>query len=194
MTKARRSIPLHFQILLGIVIGALLGLAAANIEGGSAFITNWVKPIGEIFIRLLKLIAVPLIFVSLTKGISDLRDISALSRMGFRTIGWYMLTTVFAVLLGLFLVNFFQPGSYVSPETIASLSENIPESVNEKVAIGSTGASGGPLDFFVNMVPQNIFEALSQNGSLLQVIFFTLLFSVFLSDLTVTKNLKLTKL
>lgn len=169
---------LHYKILIGILLGGLIGYFASGLEGGPTFIANWVKPIGTIFIRLLKLLAVPLIFVSLTKGISDLKDLSTLSRMGLRTIGWYMATTIFAVLLGLFLVNFFQPGSFVSAETLANLSNSIPESINAKVETGAANAAGGPLDFFVRMVPQNIFEALSQNGSLLQVIFFTIFFSI----------------
>ena len=178
MTSPHKGLALHYQILIGIILGALLGLAASRISGGMVFVANWIKPVGDIFIRLLKLIAVPLIFVSLTKGISDLKDISTLSRMGVRTIVWYMATTVFAVLLGLLLVNFFQPGSFINPDTIAGLQESIPESINDKVATGTQNANSGPLDFFVRLVPQNIFQALGNNGSLLQVIFFTLFFSI----------------
>ncbi|MEM1358281.1 MAG: dicarboxylate/amino acid:cation symporter [Bacteroidota bacterium] len=179
---------------MGIVLGALLGLVASRISGGPEFVANWIKPVGDIFIRLLKLIAVPLIFVSLTKGISDLKDISTLSRMGVRTIAWYMATTVFAVLLGLLLVNFFQPGSFISADTIAGLSESIPESINSKVATGTQNASNGPVDFFVRMVPQNIFQALGNNGSLLQVIFFTLFFSICLLLVPVEQQTPIKKL
>ncbi|MEM9928896.1 MAG: dicarboxylate/amino acid:cation symporter [Bacteroidota bacterium] len=178
MQENRKHLALHYQILIGIVLGALLGLVASQIAGGTAFVINWIKPVGTIFIRLLKLMAVPLIFVSLTKGISDLKDLTSLSRMGIRTVGWYLLTTVFAVLLGLSLVNFFEPGAFVSEETIANLSDNLPASINEKVATGTSNAAGGPLDFFARMVPQNLFAALSANGSLLQVIFFTIFFSI----------------
>ncbi|MFK8163675.1 MAG: dicarboxylate/amino acid:cation symporter [Lewinella sp.] len=178
MSTSGLKIPLHFQILIGIIVGAGLGLAASTFAGGPELIANWVKPVGEIFIRLLKLIAVPLIFVSLTKGISDLKDLSTLSRMGVRTITWYMVTTVFAVLLGLMLVNFFTPGAFVSAETIAGLQANMPAGIEGKVAVGTSNAAGGPLDFFVRMVPQNLFAALSENGSLLQVIFFTIFFSI----------------
>jgi len=178
MSANRPGVPLHFQILIGIVLGALIGYFAGRLPGGAAFITNYVKPIGDIFIRLLKLIAVPLIFVSLTKGISELKDISTLSRMGVKTIIWYMVTTVFAVLLGLVLVNGFQPGTFVSGETLANLSSTIDASVTDRVATGTSNANNGPLDFFVRLVPANLFAALSQNGSLLQVIFFTIFFSI----------------
>ncbi len=95
MPAKRPRLPLHFQILIGIFVGAGIGFTASTIAGGPAFVTNWVKPVGDIFIRLLKFIAVPLIFVSLTKGISDLKDLSTLSRMGVQTVAWYMATTVF---------------------------------------------------------------------------------------------------
>lgn len=194
MSANTPRIPLHFQILIGIVVGGLLGFAASAFTGGPALIANWVKPVGDIFIRLLKLIAVPLIFVSLTKGISDLKDLSTLSRMGVRTIAWYMVTTVFAVLLGLFLVNFFAPGSFVSEETIAGLQANMPAGIEGTVAVGTSNAAGGPLDFFVRMVPQNLFAALSENGSLLQVIFFTIFFSICLLLVPATQQQPIKKL
>lgn len=178
MSDFKPRVALHFQILIGIILGAGIGYLSGQLPGGPAFITHWIKPVGDIFIRLLKLIAVPLIFVSLTKGISELKDISTLSRMGLKTILWYMLTTVFAVILGLLLVNFFQPGAFVSADTLAELSASIDASVTDRVATGTANANNGPLDFFVRLVPDNLFGALSENGSLLQVIFFTIFFSI----------------
>lgn len=178
-----KRIPLHFQILFGIIAGALLGVAAQQFPGGPAWVNDWIKPIGDIFIRLLKLIAVPLIFVSLTKGISDLKDLTTLSRMGLRTIAWYALTTLFAVVLGLLMVNFFQPGSFVTADTVARLSADLPAGIDAKVATGTANAAGGPLDFFVRLVPDNLFAALTDNGRLLQVIFFTIFFGICLLQL-----------
>lgn len=172
------KIALHWKILIGILLGVLLGIMAIQVDFGLEFVQKWVKPIGQIYIKLLKLIAVPLIFISLTKGISDMKDIVALSNMGYRTLAWYLATTVFAVLLGLFLVNSFDPGSMVSQDTIAQLSENGTLDFGEKIKIPEPNEHSGPLDFFVQIVPNNIFEALTQNGSLLQVIFFTLFFSI----------------
>ncbi|MBC6995531.1 dicarboxylate/amino acid:cation symporter [Neolewinella lacunae] len=183
--------PLHFRILLGILLGATLGWLASQFSGGPEFIRDWIKPVGDIFIRLLKLIAVPLIFVSLTKGISDLSDLSTLSRLGLRTIAWYLATTVFAVLLGLLLVNFFRPGSYVGADTVAALAEQLPTDSGPAAA---PPAAAGPLDFFVRLVPQNLFEALSQNGSLLQVIFFTLFFSICLLSIPAAQREPVIKL
>lgn len=87
-----KNLPLHWKIIIGMVFGILGGWAAIQFSGGKAFIVDWIKPFGIIFINALKLIAVPLIMASLIKGISDLKDISKLSRMGGRTIGIYIFT------------------------------------------------------------------------------------------------------
>lgn len=163
---------IHWKVLIGIILGVTLGYFASLSESGSQLVLDYIKPFGEIFIKALKLIAVPLVFVSLSKGITELKDIRKLSALGGKTVFWYLCTTVFAVILGLFLVNFFQPGSGLDIETLKDLSKDndefVPPSLEGK----------GPLDFFVRMVPDNIFAALSDNGRLLQVIFFTVLFSV----------------
>ena len=87
----------------------LFVVAAIQFDGGVKFTKDWVKPFGNMFINLLKLIAVPLILASLVKGVSDLKDISKLSKMGLRAITFYLFTTVFAVSLGLAAVNIVKP-------------------------------------------------------------------------------------
>src|SRR5690554_6329134 len=105
-----KKLALHWQIVIGMVLGIVLALILNNFSWGSTFITNWVKPFGNIFINALKLIAVPLILGSLIKGVSDLKDISKLSKMGFKTIGFYIGTTILAVSIGLITVNLVKPG------------------------------------------------------------------------------------
>ena len=100
-----KKIPLHWSILLGMTLGVLVGVIFTTFESGPQMISHWVKPFGTIFINSLKLIAMPLILGSLIKGVSDLKDISRLSRMGGRTIGIYIMTTVVAVMIGLIMVN-----------------------------------------------------------------------------------------
>ncbi|MEL6123442.1 MAG: cation:dicarboxylase symporter family transporter, partial [Bacteroidota bacterium] len=104
-----KSLALHWKIIIGMIVGVLAGLLAIQFSGGKEFVTNWIKPFGTIFINALKLIAVPLIVASLIKGISDLKDISKLSSMGGRTIAIYLMTTVFAVTVGLVAVNIIRP-------------------------------------------------------------------------------------
>ncbi len=163
---------IHWKVLIGIVLGLLVGYIASVSDIGSDLVQDYIKPIGVIFIKVLKLIAVPLVFVSLTKGITELKDINRLSALGGKTILWFLMTTFGAVLLGLLLVNVFKPGVGLDIEVLQSMSANSMD-INTNTATGR-----GPLDFFVRMVPDNLFSALSDNGRLLQVIFFTVLFSV----------------
>ena len=116
-----KKVALHWQILLGMLFGVLFAFLFIQFEWGKQFIVDWIKPFGNIFINLLKLIAVPLILASLIKGVSDLKDISKLSQMGGRTIGLYILTTVFAVSIVLVVVNVIKPGDFISEDTRTEL-------------------------------------------------------------------------
>jgi Na+/H+-dicarboxylate symporter len=168
-------------MILGVVAGLLL--SRLGLEG---FVRDWIKPFGTIFINLLKLIAIPLILVSLIKGISDLHDISKFRIMGVRTFAMYVFTTVLAVSVGLVIVNIIQPGSYVSSGTVAEISETYGTSVQSKIQSAET-VRQGPLQFLVDMVPDNIVGAASNNGNMLKVIFFSVFFGI--SLLLVDKNL-----
>ena len=100
-----KKMALHWKILIGMVLGILFGLLMTFVSGGATFVLDWINPFGTIFVKLLKLIAVPLIIASLVKGISDLKDISKFKNIGVRTIVIYVLTTVVAITIGLVLVN-----------------------------------------------------------------------------------------
>lgn len=161
-----------------MVLGVFAGYLTVQIGGGSQFIINWVKPFGTIFINTLKLIAVPLIVASLVKGISDLQDISKLSLMGGRTIAIYLLTTFFAVTTGLVIVNVVKPGNLIKEETRQSLLESYTDAAGGKIAMATDQQNSGPLQALVDLVPSNLFHALTDNGSMLQVIFFVIFFSI----------------
>src|SRR5690606_37765441 len=96
--------------------GVIFSLILTNFSWGPGFVGDWIKPFGSIFINALKLIAVPLILASLIKGVSDLKDISKLSKMGTRTVLTFIITTVLAVSIGLGLVNVIKPGLAISEE------------------------------------------------------------------------------
>lgn len=176
-----KKLPLHWQIVIGIVAGIAFGLIAAQM-GWTTFVVYWIKPFGDIFINLLKLIAVPLIIVSLIKGVSDLQDISKLSTMGGRTIGIYLLTTLVAIAFGLLIVNTFKPGNLVQPETRAKMEQEFAQDAEEKRAeaakVRKKREEIGPLYPLVDMVPDNFFKSATDNGKMLQIIFFALLFGI----------------
>ncbi len=173
-----KKIPLHWSILLGMTLGVLVGVIFTTFESGPQLISHWVKPFGTIFINALKLIAMPLILGSLIKGVSDLKDISRLSRMGGRTIGIYIMTTVVAVMIGLIMVNTIKPGKSISEKTRQELVETYKSEAEEKQAVAQKQKDAGPLQALVDLVPDNIFKATTENGNMLQVIFFALFFGI----------------
>ena len=115
--KSLKNIPLYIKILIGMFLGVLVGYIFL-VLGLGIFITEWIKPWGIIFIKLLKLIAVPLVFVSLIKGISGMKDIKKLSKLGLRTVTIYIITTTFAVTFGLIMVNLIKPEKTFTQEKI----------------------------------------------------------------------------
>ena len=145
---------------------------------GKIFFVDWIKPFGTIFINVLKLIAVPLILASLIKGVSDLKDLSKLSSMGSKTIGIYIVTTIIAVSIGITVVNIIKPGNSISEKTRKELVVNYQGATNSKIMAAEKQKEAGPLEALVNIVPSNIFNAASNNGNMLQVIFFAIFFGI----------------
>jgi len=174
-----KKLALHWQILIGMLLGILFGFIALKYNLQS-FITDWVKPLGSIFVKLLKLIAVPLIVASLIKGISDLKDISKFKNIGVRTIAIYIGTTVIAITLGLVLVNIFQPGNGIAQETVEKLTNTYAKSsgITMKINEATKQTNSGPLQFVVDMVPDNAINAMGDNKAMLQVIFFTIFLGI----------------
>jgi len=173
-----KKLALHWQILIGMFAGVVLGVLLSFTDWGPQLIKGWIKPFGTIFINLLKLIAMPLILASLIKGVSDLKDISKLSAMGGRTIGIYLFTTILAVILGLVLVNTIQPGKSIQEETRQELMMAYEDNASEKRAAAAQQREAGPLQPLVDIVPDNIFKATTNNRNMLQVIFFAVFFGI----------------
>ena len=175
-----KSLALHWKILIGMLMGVVFGVLMLQIQGGVGFIGAWIKPLGTIFVKLLKLIAVPLILASLIKGISDLKDISKFASIGLKTVVIYVLTTVLAIGIGLSLVNIFKPGNGVSDATISKLTATYANnsSVQGKIEEAGRQQDSGPLAFVVDMVPENAFSALSNNKLMLQVIFLSIFLGI----------------
>jgi Na+/H+-dicarboxylate symporter len=172
-----KRIPLYGKILIGMALGMIWGLSADGL-GLIEFTNNWIKPWGTIFINGLKLIAIPLIIFSLIDGISNLSDVSKLSRIGGRTIGLYLATTVVAVTVGLVLVNVIKPGKFLTPEKREELSNAYASDIGSRISTAQGVQDDGPLQILVDIVPENVFGAMSNNSNMLQIIFFAMLFGV----------------
>lgn len=172
-----KKLPLYVKILIGMGFGIIAGMSAVFFEF-KEFTNDWIKPWGSIFLNLLKLIAVPLIFVSLVKGISSLSNVSKLSRIGLKTISLYLLSTIIAVSCGLLLVNLIEPGNTFPDYKKVELQEKYNTTIDLKKGQASELKEDSPLQFLVDIVPDNFFEAARDNSKMLQIIFFAILFGI----------------
>jgi Na+/H+-dicarboxylate symporter len=173
------KLALHWRIMIGMVLGIIFGIAMSHFNMAQ-YVIDWVKPFGTIFTKMLKLIAVPLIVASLIKGISDLKDFAKFKKMGLRTVVLYIITTIFAITIGLGAVNLSKPGRGISQQTIEKLKAKYAnaESIQKKIKGAESQKNAGPLQFIEDMVPDNAFKAMSNNKLMLQVIFFTIMLGI----------------
>lgn len=215
-----KNLPLHVKIIIGLVLGIIWAFISSAL-GWNQFTINWIDPFGQIFIRLLKFIAVPLVLFSIIDGVSGLNDTSTLGRMGFKTLALYLSSTVIAITIGLLIVNFVSPGSHIDEsqrnknriayelwvqdtpgveildgknylddpkysalvEEMSSNQEAATDQkkVDEKVALAKKQKEEPPLQFVIDMVPENIILSISNNKLMLQVIFFAIFFGITLA-------------
>lgn len=143
-----------------------------------------IKPIGDIFVRLLNMIAVPLVFASLLVGAASLSDLRNVARIGGKTIVIFMATTVIAITVGLLFANLIQPGHFMPPETKTMLLQTFSDEASSKL---DQNVSVNIIDFFVNLVPKNPFKAIA-DGDFLQVVFFAILTGIFLTQVPKDKS------
>ena len=172
-----KKLALHWKIIIGMGLGVVYGLIASNM-GWIDFTNNWIKPWGVIFVNSLKLIAVPLVFASLVKGVASLSDISRLSRIGGKSITLFLATTVIAGTIGLLLVNTVNPGIGFDTKDTSELTPSSQEGISSKITAAEGVKEAGPLQFLVDIIPTNILESASNNSNMLQVIFFAILFGI----------------
>ena len=174
--RRRKGLALHWQILLGLLLGALFGVLAARF-GFSSFVLAWVKPVGDLFFRLLKVVAIPLVVATLVVGAASLGDLKKIGRIGGRTLGLYLATTALAITIGLVVVNFFGPGRDLDPSLRSALLKSYGGALQSRQAVAG---SLRPLDQLVRIVPDNFFGALAK-PEMIQVVFFSLLLGVALT-------------
>ena len=165
-----KKLALHWQIIIGLVLGLVYGILVAN-NGWGSFTSDWIAPFGTIFMSLLKLIAVPLVLSSLITGVASLSDLKKLSRIGGKTIAIYVGTTAVAVTIGLISVNMLQPGDKVPDQMKENLQKTYQEDASVRAGSAQKVKDRGPLQPIVDIVPSNFFSSASSNRNMLQVVF-----------------------
>jgi len=175
----RRSLSLQWQMLLGFVIGLVLGLIAYSTQRDAAWVdalTTYVTvPIGQIFLRLLFMLVIPLLFAALVVGIAEMGEVKALKRIGLRTLGYTVVVSGIAVAISLLLVNLLRPGDGVDPDAARELLAQGGEGAASIVAASAESEAG--VNAFVAIVPNNVVAAMS-NNDILAVMFFALFFGI----------------
>lgn len=176
-----KKISQHTKIFISIILGLLFALIHIKFRLNPS-IKLYIKPFGIIFINSLKASAIPLTVSSLVVGVSGVEDNTRLSRIASKTFLMYTLTTIFSVILGLFIGNVVRPGDAFSPLLRAKLM------AQAALEGGLQVESQSWVDTIVNLVPSNIFKALSSNGSLLQVVIISIVFALALSKVSVRRK------
>ncbi|HUF89326.1 MAG TPA: dicarboxylate/amino acid:cation symporter [Gemmatimonadota bacterium] len=179
---------LHTRILLGLVLGAVAGVGV-NIAAGDAAWVGWINryvagPVGQIFLRLLFMVVIPLVFATLSLGVAGFGNLRNLGRVGAKTLGYFLATTALAAALGLFLVNAVQPGAGLAPATVQRLQEIYAGQAQERFA--ASGATSFGIDTFVAIVPRNPLGA-AADMDMLGLIFFSIVFGVALAMIPVER-------
>lgn len=183
-----KKLALHTKILIGMLLGLVFGMLAIQFAGLASFTLDFIKPIGTIFIRSLKMVAVPLVLASLVIGVANIGDVSKLSRMGGKTLAIFIITTIISITIGLTLVAIIKPGHKLPEETRKNLMGLYNENAGSKISVAEEVKTRGPLQPLVDMVPDNVFLAATNNGRMLQVVFFALLMGVALLQIPKEKG------
>lgn len=180
-----RGRPLHTRILIGLVIGALLGLVANLTVGADYPAVTWIvrnvsRPVGTLFLRLLLMVVVPLVFSSLVVGVAAIGDVRKVGRVGIRAFAYTLVISGISVAIGLTLVNLIRPGERITPETAVGLEARYGAVAAEQVEAAPGGADVAPLtQLFETIIPSNPFASVaSETPNLLHLMFFGLVLGV----------------
>ncbi|MBK9129585.1 MAG: dicarboxylate/amino acid:cation symporter, partial [Phycisphaerales bacterium] len=135
------------------------------------------NPIGQVFLRMLFMVVVPLVFSSLALGVATVGDLRSIGRIGGRTFLWFVVSTAFAAVIGLTLVNWFQPGVGMDPDLALKLREQFQDQAATRIDQAAAG-TGFTIDTFVNIVPKNVVRSAGDDREALGVIFFALMVGI----------------
>lgn len=160
-----------------MVTGIITGLVAVKL-GGGLFVNHYIAPLGTIFINLLKMVAVPLVFFSLIKGVLGLGEIKNLSSMGVRTLLLYVFTTIVAITVGVSAATLIAPGKIFPAQKAIELRELYQGEVAERAVSAEAVSESSPLQILIDIVPENMLGAISSNANMLQIIFVALFIAI----------------
>jgi len=180
---------LHSKILIGLLIGLILGLISnvlfAESENLKWIVNNISNPLGQIFIRMIFMIVIPLIFTAIVLGVADFRDIHKIGVVGLKTLLFTLVITAVSVLIGLTLVNLIQPGTGMSPESRTELINSLSSNQSVTSLIKSAEESKGFVQIILDLIPRNpfvdivyAFDPNYRGGGLLALMFFSLIFGI----------------
>lgn len=179
-TTTKRGLPLHWLMLIGSLVGLIGGLIVNMVVGPETpwvvwLTTNITGPAGQIFLRLLFMLVIPLLFSALVIGVAEMGDLKSLGRAGWKTLALTILLSGIAVVIGLFMVNVFRPGDGVDPALAAQLLEQGREGAGAIVQNAPESVQLG--QFFLDLIPSNVFTAAAEN-QILPVMVFALIFGI----------------
>jgi DAACS family dicarboxylate/amino acid:cation (Na+ or H+) symporter len=176
----RRGLELQWQMLIGFVVGLVAGLIAYSTQRDAPWVdalTTYVtQPIGQVFLRLLFMLVLPLLFSALVVGISEMGEVRSLKRVGLRTLAYTIVVSSIAVAVSLAVVNLLQPGAGVDRAVAAQMLAESGSRASEIVKAGAEQPSG--IDAFVHIIPNNLVEVMGSNSAILSVMFFALFFGI----------------
>lgn len=165
--KRKIKIPLAYQILIGLVLGIIVGA----IFYGNPAVETYLQPLGTIFLNMIRMIVVPIIISTLIVGVAETGDLKQLGKLGAKTMIYFQVVSLVAIVVGLAAANIFQPGKGIDMSSLAKTE------INEYVETSESVQNEGIMDVIVGIVPSNIIQSMAE-GDMLPVIFFSVLFGL----------------
>ncbi|MBK7227662.1 MAG: dicarboxylate/amino acid:cation symporter [Ignavibacteriales bacterium] len=188
----KKKLPLHTKILLGLLIGLISGLVVNTLYPANQnvqwFVSNIAYPAGQIFLRMIFMIVIPLIFTAIVLGIADFKDIHKIGRVGIKSLLFTVVITAVSVLIGITLVNLVQPGARILAEDREALIQTLNNNQNVSNIVSAAKETKGLMQIIIDIIPRNpfvdivnAFDPNYRGGGLLAVMFFALIFGIALA-------------
>ena len=191
-----KGIPLHTKILAGLALGVIAGVAVNKLLGGDHPTVVWIvdnitQPVGQLFLRLLLMIVVPLVFSSLVVGIAGIGDIRKLGRVGLKSFGYCLVISAISAVIGITLANAIKPGKRIDPNTSAALQQRYANDATKSVEAAKQASTATPkplMSVVETIIPKNPFFAVSgkEDPNMLHLMFFALVIGIAITLLPVT--------